>query len=62
MSHVLLFAAALLSPSDQFPCILIRVRILYGGSLKPENAAEILTQPDVDGGLGGGRPASLKPT
>lgn len=35
-----------------------RVRILYGGSLKPDNAAEILSQPDVDGGLVGG--ASLK--
>jgi triosephosphate isomerase len=34
------------------------VRILYGGSLKADNAAEILAQPDVDGGLVGG--ASLK--
>src|SRR6185437_15549970 len=33
-----------------------RVRILYGGSVKPENAAELLALPDVDGGLvGGGR-------
>jgi len=29
-------------------------RILYGGSVKPENAAEIFTMPDVDGGLVGG--------
>jgi triosephosphate isomerase (TIM) len=36
-----------------------RVRILYGGSVKPENAAEILAQPDVDGALVGG--ASLDP-
>ncbi len=35
------------------------LRILYGGSVKPENAAELLTQPDIDGGLVGG--ASLKP-
>ena len=35
------------------------VRILYGGSMKPENAEELLTQPDIDGGLVGG--ASLKP-
>lgn len=35
-----------------------RVRILYGGSMKPDNAAEILAGPDVDGGLVGG--ASLK--
>jgi triosephosphate isomerase len=34
------------------------VRILYGGSVKPENAAEILAVPDVDGALIGG--ASLK--
>lgn len=36
-----------------------KVRILYGGSMKPENAEELLRQPDVDGGLIGG--ASLKP-
>jgi triosephosphate isomerase len=30
------------------------LRILYGGSLKPENAADLLAQPDVDGGLIGG--------
>lgn len=34
------------------------LRILYGGSMKPANADELLTQPDVDGGLIGG--ASLK--
>ena len=34
--------------------------ILYGGSLKPKNAAELLAQPDIDGGLIGG--ASLKAT
>jgi triosephosphate isomerase len=35
------------------------IRILYGGSVKPENAAELLGQPDVDGALVGG--ASLDP-
>jgi triosephosphate isomerase (TIM) len=35
------------------------VRILYGGSMKPANAAELLSKPDVDGGLIGG--ASLDP-
>lgn len=30
------------------------VRVLYGGSMKPSNAAELLAQPDVDGGLIGG--------
>lgn len=34
------------------------VRIQYGGSMKPENAAGLLAQPDVDGGLIGG--AALK--
>ncbi|MGD0540150.1 MAG: triose-phosphate isomerase [Tepidisphaeraceae bacterium] len=35
-----------------------RVRIQYGGSMKPENARGLLAQPDIDGGLVGG--ASLK--
>jgi triosephosphate isomerase len=35
-----------------------KVRILYGGSMKPGNADELLSQEDVDGGLIGG--ASLK--
>ena len=35
------------------------VRIFYGGSVKPENAGEILALPDVDGALVGG--ASLDP-
>ena len=33
-------------------------RILYGGSVKPDNASDLFAQPDVDGGLIGG--ASLK--
>lgn len=33
-------------------------RIQYGGSVKPENAAELMSQPDIDGALVGG--ASLK--
>ncbi|HOE97241.1 MAG TPA: triose-phosphate isomerase [Candidatus Sumerlaeota bacterium] len=35
-----------------------QVRIQYGGSMKPDNAAGLLAQPDIDGGLIGG--ASLK--
>jgi triosephosphate isomerase len=35
-----------------------KVRILYGGSMKPDNAAELIAQEDIDGGLIGG--ASLK--
>ena len=36
-----------------------KVRIQYGGSVKPDNAKELLGQPDIDGALVGG--ASLKP-
>jgi triosephosphate isomerase (TIM) len=36
-----------------------RARILYGGSVKPGNAAELMAQPDIDGALVGG--ASLDP-
>ena len=36
-----------------------RVSILYGGSMNGKNCAELLAQPDIDGGLIGG--ASLKP-
>lgn len=35
-----------------------KMRILYGGSMKPDNAAQLIALPDVDGGLIGG--ASLK--
>jgi triosephosphate isomerase len=36
-----------------------RIRILYGGSVSPDNAVELLALPDVDGALVGG--ASLEP-
>ena len=35
------------------------IRIQYGGSVKPDNVAELMAQPDIDGGLVGG--ASLEP-
>ena len=35
------------------------VAILYGGSVKPDNAVELFAMPDIDGGLVGG--ASLNP-
>ncbi len=35
------------------------MRIQYGGSVKPANAAELMAQPDIDGALVGG--ASLDP-
>lgn len=38
--------------------IAANIRILYGGSMKPENAQELLQQTDIDGGLIGG--AALK--
>ena len=44
---------------DRSPEAADRIRVLYGGSVKPDNAAEILAQPDVDGALVGG--ASLDP-
>ncbi|HYD96091.1 MAG TPA: triose-phosphate isomerase [Noviherbaspirillum sp.] len=40
------------------PAAAERVQILYGGSMKPDNAKELLAMPDIDGGLIGG--ASLK--
>jgi triosephosphate isomerase len=39
--------------------IAANIRILYGGSVKPENACDLLCQPEIDGALVGG--ASLKP-
>ena len=43
---------------DRFAAAGAGVRIQYGGSVKPDNAAELMRQPDVDGALVGG--ASLK--
>lgn len=40
------------------PEVAAELRILYGGSVKPANAAELFSQPDIDGGLIGG--AALK--
>lgn len=43
----------------KFPTEGSQMRILYGGSVKPDNVEELLSQKDIDGGLVGG--ASLKP-
>jgi triosephosphate isomerase len=43
----------------KFPAFGKKTRILYGGSVKPDNVEELLAQKDIDGGLVGG--ASLKP-
>jgi triosephosphate isomerase len=40
------------------PAVAAKVRIQYGGSVKPDNAADLAAQPDIDGALVGG--ASLK--
>ena len=39
---------------DRSPEQAERTRILYGGSVKPDNAAELLALPDIDGALVGG--------
>jgi len=39
---------------DRAPEAAAQVRILYGGSVKPDNAAELLALPDIDGALVGG--------
>jgi triosephosphate isomerase len=42
------------------PEVAAGIRILYGGSVKPDNIGALMAQPDVDGGLVGG--ASLDPS
>lgn len=37
-----------------------KVQILYGGSVKPDNAAELFAMPDIDGGLIGGASLDAK--
>ena len=50
---------ALLRKLFDCPCVADNTRILYGGSMNDKNAAGLLAQPDIDGGLIGG--AALKP-
>jgi triosephosphate isomerase len=50
------FIRARIAGHDQ--AVAEKIQILYGGSMKPDNAAELLAKPDIDGGLIGG--ASLK--
>jgi triosephosphate isomerase len=45
--------------ADRFGATAQAIRIQYGGSVKPENAAELMAKPDIDGALVGG--ASLDP-
>jgi triosephosphate isomerase len=45
-----------------FPdAVAAEMRIQYGGSMKPDNAAELLARPDIDGGLIGGASLELEP-
>jgi triosephosphate isomerase len=56
VQEAIAFVRALVA--DRSPEQAQRTRILYGGSVKPDNAAELLALPDVDGALVGG--ASLE--
>jgi len=40
--------------TQQDSAVAAKVRILYGGSMKPSNAAELISKSDIDGGLIGG--------
>lgn len=47
--------------AERYPAFVARgMRILYGGSVKASNAAVLLSQPDVDGGLIGGAALSVE--
>ena len=47
--------------TEQFgPAVADKVRILYGGSVKPDNAAELFGCADIDGGLIGGAALSSR--
>ncbi len=50
---------AAVAPHRRRGCGAERVRILYGGSVKPGNIAALMAQPEIDGALVGG--ASLDP-
>ncbi len=55
-AHVLIRAEAAKAFGQEFAD---KMRILYGGSVKPENATALMSQPEIDGALVGG--ASLDP-
>jgi triosephosphate isomerase len=56
-AHELIRAEAAKALGDD---VAASMRILYGGSVKPENAVQLLEEPEIDGALVGG--ASLDPT
>lgn len=55
-AHLVIRAEAAKSFGDEFAN---KIRILYGGSVKPDNANALMNKPNIDGALVGG--ASLKP-
>jgi triosephosphate isomerase len=55
-AHVTIRAEAAKALGDE---VAVNMRILYGGSVKPENAPQLLDEPEIDGALVGG--ASLDP-
>jgi triosephosphate isomerase (TIM) len=56
-AHIIIRGEAAKSFGEEFAD---HLRILYGGSVKPENATALMSEPEIDGGLVGG--ASLDPT
>lgn len=46
--------------ADRNPAIAEKVQILYGGSVKPDNAKGLFAMPDIDGGLVGGASLDAK--
>ncbi|MBS4052281.1 triose-phosphate isomerase [Methylomonas rivi] len=46
--------------ADRNPAIAAKVQILYGGSVKPDNAKALFAMPDIDGGLVGGASLDAK--
>jgi len=55
-AHIIIRCEAAKSFGEEFAD---HLRILYGGSVKPENATALMSEPEIDGGLVGG--ASLDP-
>jgi triosephosphate isomerase len=56
-AHVLIRGEAAKAFGDEFGA---RLRILYGGSVKPENAKALMSEPEIDGALVGGASLDAK--
>ena len=55
-----LFSSSATKPPVASNVVADSVRIQYGGSVKPHNASELLSQPDIDGALVGGASLDAK--